>query len=264
MRVGFFQYPVISKDRMANLEYIASKIKDESFDLLVLPELFTSGYYFASKDELLEFSEDFDNSPTIEFLTQLMKNKKGLISGTIPEIYKENIYNSNFLVGCDGLVGFSRKIHLPDYEKRFFTSGNTIEVFKCGKMNIGLITCFDCWFPQLTSKLRILGANIICHSSCFGGKSTPKVVPIRALENQLFIICCNRVGTEQFGDVMETYIGNSQIIDPDGNVLSKADSNEKLDFVSINIETSHQPVYGNFITKDFFSEHNKYSIEIKK
>jgi len=263
MKIGFFQYAVISKDRLANLEYIASKIKDESFDLLVLPELFTSGYYFGSKDELLIFAEDFDNSPTIEFLTKLMKNKNGFISGSIPEIYKGKIYNSNILVGCNGLVGFSRKIHLPDYEKNLFSSGDVINVFRCGKMNIGMITCFDCWFPPLTSKLKMLGTNIICHSSCFGGDTTPKIIPVRALENQVFFISCNRVGSEQFGNEVETYRGNSQIVDPDGNILSKADSNEKLDFVSINIETSNQPLFGSLFKKDFFSEHNKYRIEFK-
>ena len=252
MKIGFFQYAVIYKDRFANLEYIASKIKDESFDLLVLPELFTSGYYYDSKDELLIFAENFDNSPTIEFLTALMKNKNGFISGSIPEIYKGKIYNSNILVGCKGLVGFSRKIHLPDYEKKFFSSGDSINVFKCDRMNIGMITCFDCWFPPLTSKLKMLGANIICHSSCFGGDKTPKIIPVRALENQVFFICCNRVGSEQFKNEVETYRCNSQIVDPDGNILSKADSNEKLDFVSINIETSNRPLFGSLIIKDFF------------
>jgi predicted amidohydrolase len=115
----------------------------------------------------------------------------------------------------------------------------------------------------LTSKLKILGANIICHSSCFGGDKTPKIIPVRALENQVFFISCNRVGSEPFGNEVETYRGNSQIVDPDGNILSKADSNEKLDFVSINIETSNQPSFGSLITKDFFSEHNRYRIEFR-
>jgi predicted amidohydrolase len=65
MKIGFFQYAVIYKDRLVNLEYIASKIKNECFDLLVLPELFTSVYYFGSKDELLIFAEY--NKYRIEF-----------------------------------------------------------------------------------------------------------------------------------------------------------------------------------------------------
>ncbi|MCD7900961.1 MAG: hypothetical protein LUH22_14150 [Bacteroides sp.] len=51
MKVGFFQYNIIRHDREANLSYISSNIKGSTFDLLVLPELFTSGYAFDSKEE---------------------------------------------------------------------------------------------------------------------------------------------------------------------------------------------------------------------
>lgn len=58
MKIGFFQYNVIWRDRDANLSYIREKIKGFTFDLLVLPEFFTCGYAFDGKNELIPFSED--------------------------------------------------------------------------------------------------------------------------------------------------------------------------------------------------------------
>ncbi|WP_430612585.1 nitrilase-related carbon-nitrogen hydrolase [Flavobacterium sp. JP2137] len=71
MKVGFFQYAVITRDRKANLAYITSKLQHQKFDLLVLPELFTSGYAFDDKCELQPFAEDLTNCETVACLTEL-------------------------------------------------------------------------------------------------------------------------------------------------------------------------------------------------
>ena len=262
MKIGFFQYGVIWRDRDANLSYICSKIKDSVFDLLVLPELFTSGYAFNSKEELMPFAENMNNSYTVHYLTQLMKKCGAYITGTIPEIYENKLYNTSILVGAEGLVASYRKIHLPDYEKRAFTEGDKTVSCNCNNTKIGLTICFDSWFAPLSSKLRLQGAEIICHSACFGGEVTPTIIPVRALENQCFYISCNRIGIEMFDGEPESYCGKSQIVNPDGKVLIKADNEETLSIIDIELSEVNKPNFGSLILKDFISEHKKYDIRI--
>ncbi|MFD1630705.1 carbon-nitrogen hydrolase family protein [Pseudopedobacter beijingensis] len=262
MRAGFFQYDVISKDRDANLEYIASKLRTEQFDLLVLPELFTCGYAFDTREQLLPFAETLDNSETIRRLTAVAALCGGCITGTIPELCEGLLYNTAIVVNDTGLIAYQRKIHLPDYEKRLYTSGEAIKVCKHKDITIGIMTCFDCWFAPLGAKLKLQGAEVVCHSACFGGDVTPRILPIRALENQYFVISCNRVGGELFEGIWESYRGESQIIDVDGNILYKAGNEEELVFVNIDLKEVGNPRFGSLITSDFTSEHEKYRIDI--
>lgn len=263
MKIGFFQYDVFWRDREANLSYIDSKIKDSKFDLLVLPELFTSGYAFESVEELIPFAENLDESHTVCCLTNMAKKSGGYITGTIPELSEGKLYNTSIIVGPEGLIGAYRKIHLPDYEKRAFVSGNSIISCNCGGIGVGLTICFDVWFAPLSSDLKLQGVSIICHSACFGGEVTPTIIPIRALENQCFYVSCNRIGTEKFDGEFESYCGKSQIVSPDGKVLAYASNEEMLCFVNIDLSEVDNPAFGSLITKDFMTEHRKYNINIK-
>ncbi|MCD8194669.1 MAG: carbon-nitrogen hydrolase family protein [Tannerellaceae bacterium] len=260
MKVGFFQYNVIWRDREVNLSYIRSKIKDSTFDLLVLPELFTSGYAFESKEELIPFAENLEDSHSVRFLTKLMKECGGYITGSIPELCDEKLYNTSIIVGAEGLVTSYRKIHLPTYEKRAFNAGDKIVSCSCNETNVGLTVCFDAWFAPLSSGLKLQEVDIICHSACFGGKITPAIIPIRALENQCFYISCNRIGTELFSGEPDSYCGESQIVSPDGKILIKAGNEELLSIIDIDLSEVNNPAFGSLITKDFLSEHKKYDI----
>ena len=263
MKIGFFQYNVIWRDRDANLAYIREKIKDSTFDLLVLPEFFTSGYAFDSKEDLIPFAENLNDSYTVHYLTDLMKDCGGYITGTIPELSENKLYNTSIVVGSEGLITSFRKIHLPEYEKRAFSAGNKAVSCQCKEAKVGLTICFDAWFAPLSSKLKEQRVDIICHSACFGGAVTPTIIPIRALENQCFYISCNRIGTELFGGEPDSYRGESQIVNPDGKVLVKAGKEEQLSIINVDLSEVNHPAFGSLIMKDFVSEHSKYTIEIK-
>ena len=262
MKIGYLQYAVIQRDREANLNYIEERLKNKTFDLVVLPELFTSGYAFDTKEEILPFVENIEDSPTINRLTKIANQARGYIVGTIPELSNNKIYNTAITVGPEGLISTFRKIHITDYEQPIFSAGSSIEVCKCNTTCIGTMICFDCWFPPLSSKLRQLGAQIICHPSCFGGEVTPTIIPIRALENQCFIISCNRIGEELFDGVLESYRGESQIVNPDGKVLIQADNKEQLVFIEIDLTEVNNPKFGSYISSDFQAEHQKYGIQL--
>jgi len=125
-----------------------------------------------------------------------------------------------------------------------------------------LTICFDAWFAPLSSKLKLEGAEIIWHSSSFGGNTTPAIIPIRALENQYFYVSCNRIGTELLAGEATTYCGYSQTVNPDGKALAKAGKEEALTFMDIDFSEVNKPAFGNLITKDFSGEHGKYAIKI--
>lgn len=262
-KVGFLQYPVIYCNCKENLDYIESKIRNETFDLLVLPELFTSGYAFDDPVDIVPYVEILSKSSTIAHLQDLARQTGGMITGTIPELYGKKIYNTAILVDKDGLIGSQRKIHLTTYEKRIFEAGKEAKVIEAHGVKIGLVTCFDIWFAPLTSKLKQEGVEIICNSSCFGGDVTPNIIPIRGLENQNYVISCNRIGAEAFDGVEESYYGNSQIVDPDGKVLFRADKEEQLYFVNIDLNRVNHPTFGSQICADFKQEHEKYGIRFK-
>lgn len=262
MKIGFLQYNVKQYDPSGNLSFIEAKVNDLKFDLLVLPELFTTGYAFDSKEDIFPFGENLAESPTVKFLIELMQNCDGYITGSIPELDNGKLYNTSILVGKEGLVASYRKIHITDYEKRAYSAGNSFVVQKCNKVPVGLTICFDCWFAPLSSRLKLDGAEIICHSACFGGDITPKIIPIRALENQCFYISCNRIGSELFGDSPESYCGRSQIVNPSGEVIFSADDKECLAILDIDISDTKKTKLGSLISKDIEREHSKYAIEL--
>lgn len=264
MRLGFFQYAVIQRNTAENLAYIANALQNCRCDLLVLPELFTCGYSFEQKLELAPFAETLDKNQTVKASQLLAQHLGGAVTGTIPEQYEGKLYNTALLVNTGGLIGFQRKIHLPDYEKKFFSPGESISTFQLSPdVRVGMMSCFDCWFPQFGAILRQNGAQIFCNSASFGGALTPTNLPIRARENQVFVISCNRIGSEMFDVEPENFRGESQIISPNGQCLVSAGGEEKLAVVEVDLDEINHPAFGSLICKDFAEEHQKYEIRLK-
>ena len=265
MRLGFLQYPVFWGDPGKNYHYIRCSLQNRQCDLLVLPELFSCGYLFESREEIMPFAENLKESRTVRFLQTIAAAIDGTVTGTIPEWDQGSLYNTAVAVCADGLIGCQRKIHLPTYEKRMFQPGTQITpVDLPGSVRIGMMSCFDCWFPQFGSFLRQQHTRIFCNSASFGGEVTPTILPIRALENQVFVISCNRIGAETYAGERELFCGKSQIISPDGKILAAAENEEKLAMVDVDLaETSH-PAFGSLICEDFSVEHRKYQVALRE
>mgnify|MGYP002476654204 CR=1 FL=1 len=98
-----------------------------------------------------------------------------------------------------------------------------------------MMICFDWAFPEAARTLALAGAQIICHPSNLVMPYCQKAMYARAVENRVFIITCNRVGTEEKNKKKLTFTGNSVILDPSGNYLSSASpGKEELNIVEIN------------------------------
>jgi predicted amidohydrolase len=88
---------------------------------------------------------------------------------------------------------------------------------------LGVMICFDWYFPEAARSLVVQGADVIAHPSNLVRPDCPRSMPIRALENHVYTVTANRYGSETSGDETLTFIGQSEVCDPNGQILVRAD-----------------------------------------
>ena len=235
MKTGFVQFCPVLGDVNTNVEAIDRLVRSvEQVDLLVLPELCTTGYNFDSKEQAWELSEPIHDGTFVKHLVSLCREKRMHIVAGINERDGDKLYNSAVLVGPNGVVGKYRKMHLFMNEKDIFQPGDLgLPVFDIGWGKIGLLICFDWVFPEAWRILALEGADIVCHpSNLVIPGLCQRAVPINALMNRVYVVTANRIGTE--GDL--TFTGLSAIADPKGEVLAQASSvDEEVAVVDIDV-----------------------------
>ena len=224
-----------------------------------MPELFSSGYLFESKKEILPYAENFSQSRVIKVLTDLAKITNGVITGTVPEKVNGLVYNTAIVVNSKGLMGKQRKIHLTDYEKKVFSAGDRLPIFEVEGIKIGIAICFDIYFPELARILTRNGAEIICHPANFGGKTSLGIIKTRSLENKVWMVTANRIGEESNGNGSANFRGESQIINSSGDILKK--SGAKADCQFTEYSGNENAKRSDTICSDYSEEWNKYKIE---
>ena len=224
MRVGYYQNNPEFGKVDDNLDRIAAALRTAEADLLVLPELCASGYQFVSKDEVHELSEPVPDGRTTTRLLDLAKQTQMVIVAGLAERSGSTYYNSAVAVGPRGLIGCYRKTHLFFEETLLFSPGDTgFQVWDTGQAKIGVMICFDWYYPEAARTLALKGADIICHPSNLVLPNCPDSMPVRCLENRVFAVTCNRTGSEaRHGKDRLTYIGNSEIVSPLGVILHRA------------------------------------------
>jgi len=227
VRVGFVQFcPIFGKKR-ENLEKIAQLIREVEADLLVLPELCTTGYIFENKEELVNLAEQIPASPTVQFFREMAYEKKINLVWGMAEKDKDRVFNSSVLLTSQGEVEVYRKIHLFDQEKFLFAPGDKEwEVVKVKGAAVGMMICFDWIFPEACRVLALKGAQIICHPSNLILHHCQDAMKTRCIENRVFAVTANRTGTEQRGKQKLTFTGKSQIVSPKAEVLAVASEAE--------------------------------------
>jgi predicted amidohydrolase len=223
VRVGFVQFcPIFGKKR-ENLEKIAQLTRKVEVDLLVLPELCTTGYVFENQDELLNLAEQVPDGSTVQFFREMADEKRINLVWGMAEKDKGKVFNSSVLLTSEGEVEVYRKIHLFDREKFLFSPGDReLEVVKIKGAAVGMMICFDWIFPEACRVLALKGAEIICHPSNLILHYCQDAMVTRCVENRVFAITANRTGTEQRDREKLTFTGKSQIVNPKGELLAVA------------------------------------------
>ncbi|HXZ24631.1 MAG TPA: nitrilase-related carbon-nitrogen hydrolase [Nitrospiria bacterium] len=224
VRVGVVQTSPRFGRVASNLARALRLMATKPADLYVLPELFATGYQFSSHAEVARLSEPVPTGRTCRALIDVARRRRCVIVAGLPERAGRRVYNSAVVIGPDGYLGCYRKLHLFGEETRWFAPGRRAgAVWTIGALTIGVMVCFDWFFPETARSLALKGADVICHPANLVLPYCPEAMRTRSIENRLFTATANRVGTEARGGRPPlTYIGRSQITDPRGRLLFRA------------------------------------------
>ncbi|MEA2638271.1 MAG: hypothetical protein QOE18_1328, partial [Chloroflexota bacterium] len=130
-------------------------------DLIVLPELASSGYVFMDQEEAQRAAEDPDNGPTVRALRDVCAAHRCHIVAGLNERDGDCRHNSAVLVGPSGRLATYRKLHLFYNEQRWFEPGDELPIVDLPIGRVGIIICYDLWFPEPARALALAGAEII-------------------------------------------------------------------------------------------------------
>jgi predicted amidohydrolase len=220
-------------DKKENIRKIEKKVieaKQQGADLVIFPELSLTGYTL--RDQIYDLAETIPGASTA-VIERIAKKTHTYVVVGIPELSNKaqaTIYNTAVLVGPKGFIGKYRKMYLPTHsvfeEKRYFRLGYQSAVFDTKLGKIGLIICYDVFFPEVCRLARLGGAQIIV---CISASPATRrmffetLTKARAIENTAFVAYVNLVGVE---DGLQFW-GGSRLIGPNGKVLAQAKYHEE-------------------------------------
>jgi len=209
-------------DVRANLAEAERIIGEEAgrTDVVVFPELFTTGYRREGMDHAA-LAEPLAGESVVR-LGRAAADAGLIVIGTLLESADGSVYDTAVVIGADGrLIGTYRKSHLYPDERRHFGAGDRLQVVDGGVARIGLAICFEHAFPEIFTELALRGADLMV---------IPSAVPVgyeylldlrtraRAQDNQVFVAASNLVGF----DGVTRWCGTSMIVGPRGQVLAAA------------------------------------------
>jgi D-glycero-beta-D-manno-heptose 1-phosphate adenylyltransferase len=229
--VGFLQFSVHHGEPEKNLAAVVEGLKrlnPGSPGLVVLPELWATGFAYEHLPQLARQSRTL-----LGELQKLAARHRIHLAGSLPE--EEEVteagtlfYNTLFLTGPEGSLGRYRKQRLfaPMAEDRYFSAGDNPLPIDAPFGRIGALVCYDLRFPELARAQAAQGAEIFLISAQWPLLRLAHwrtLVQARAIENQAYIVACNRCGSTdntEFG-------GHSLIVAPDGVILKEAGEGEE-------------------------------------
>jgi len=233
IKVALAQISCKRGDKAENIKKVereVTKAKQQGAELVIFPELSLTGY--TMRDQIYELAETIPGHSTT-VLEKLAKKTGTYIVFGMPELSEKTqatIYNAAVLVGPNGFIGKYRKMYLPTHsvfeEKRYFRPGYQTAVFETELGKIGLIICYDIFFPEVSRLTRLKGAQlIVCISASPATRRTffETLTAARAIENTAFLAYVNLVGIE---DGLQFW-GGSRLVGPNGKTLVQAKYDEE-------------------------------------
>jgi predicted amidohydrolase len=201
-----------------------------------LPELFNTGYLFRNAEEVRDLAESATTGFTVTELKKIATAQHLNLVFGMAESRNRKVFNSSVLVTAQGKIHTYQKVHLFDREKLFFQPGTrSFAPVAVTDGKLGMMVCFDWFYPEVTRILALGGAQVICHPSNLVLPWCQDAMRTRCIENRVFAVTANRIGTEKRGAHQLTFTGKSQIVNPRGEVLvSAGERSESLKIVEIN------------------------------
>ena len=235
MKIALIQFKPAFLDLEKNLERAKEILEGISADIAVFPELFLSGYTFSDEGQARACAFPYEDGGYLAPLLHISRKKSMAICGGYAESDGDDLFNSAFFISDGQLRDNYRKVHLFNREKLFFKPGNQgFRVFDFRGTTMGMMICFDWLFPEAARSLATQGAQVILHPSNLVLPYCQQAMFARAVENRIFIVTVNRVGTETSGEESNTFTGQSQVVSPKGEYLIRLDdAKEQVEMVSI-------------------------------
>jgi len=206
------------------------KAKNKDAKLVIFPELALTGYVI--RDLAYELAEPIEGS-SVRLLAEMAKKERVyIVFGMVERSEKAHavIYNTAVLLGPEGFLGKYQKMYLPTHsifeEKRYFRPGYQAPVFDTDIGKVGLMICYDAFFPEVARMLRLNGSQLtICISAspAVRRKFFEVLTVARAMENTTYLAYVNLVGIE---DGLQFW-GGSRLIAPNGSIVSQAKYDEE-------------------------------------
>lgn len=226
IRIAGVQMDVAFGQPDENLATMSEKMEEAAAggaQLIVFPECAVTGYCFDSLEEARPLAQPIPG-PACDSIARTCQQLDVYAIFGMLETDGDDVFNACTLVGPSGVIGSYRKIHLPGLGiDRFVTAGNRpFQVHEAAGLKLGMNICYDGSFPESSRIMALQGADLVVlptnwppGAECFAAH----VINTRAMENGIFYIAVNRIGTERGFP----FIGGSRICGPNGNTLDTAD-----------------------------------------
>jgi len=262
VKVGLVQMSCTA-DKKSNTEKAILKIKDaaqQGAQIVCLQELFTSLYFCDVESyDNFKLAESIPGQTTDQ-LSAVAKELGVVIIASLFEKRAEGLYhNTTAVLDADGsYLGKYRKMHIPDdpayYEKFYFTPGDLgYKVFKTKFATIGVLICWDQWYPEAARITSLMGAEMLFYPTAIGWATSQDeatnteqynawqtIQRSHAVANGVPVISVNRVGMEQDGAMQ--FWGGSFVSNPFGTLLYKA-SHDQEEIAVVDIDTEKSDSY---------------------
>jgi N-carbamoylputrescine amidase len=222
----------------------ATAAAEQGADLIVLPELASSGYVFDTEAEAEASAEEGAVGPLVDALHRVAATHTTHIVAGIDERDGERRHNSAVLIGPDGLLATYRKLHLFHNEKTWFEPGDELPIVDLPFGRVGMIICFDLWFPEPARALALAGAEVIAVPTNWVASFKPTVWDDRgycqgdyvamatAAQNGVVMACADRVGEERG----TTFLGASIIVGADGWPVAGPASKDQAELLIADVD----------------------------
>jgi predicted amidohydrolase len=202
---------------------------NHSPDLIVLPEFFNTFYFSQHHDrQYLALAEPVDGPSLSAIRDRAARHRVNVIAPIFESAGPGLTYDTAFLIGRDGEInGRYRKVHpaaTNSLEKFYFRYGSDFPVWRVDDWKIGVVICYDTFFPEAARSLAVQGAELLVFP--FAGGNIPlwfELHRVRAFENLAYVAVCDKVGREDGW----TFGGKSVIISPLGEILCQASDTEE-------------------------------------
>jgi len=226
MKLSALQFSPNRGDVSSNISRMDSLAADLECDLLVIPELASTGYLFTDREELLPLAERAGEGEFCRWMLDRARRGDTVVVGGFAERdERDRLFNSALIALPDGTWHVYRKTHLFYKENWIFEPGDTgFFVVEWGGARIGTMICYDWRFPESARTLALRGADVIAHpSNLVAAKSLwAPTMSTRSFENKVISITANRSGSDSLGEETLKFSGESQIVAMSGKILALA------------------------------------------